>query len=338
MEIPFSRYFAQGNEFHVLYKQLQERSLVHACLITGEKGLGKKTLAFLMAETLLCSGEGNRPCGRCKSCSYSRPQDNPDLITIQRSTPLAPDGRKDRASIPVDDIREMIRLCGQHTVDGNAHVVLLLEADKMTVPAQNCLLKTLEEPPEDTYIFLVTEHPEILLPTIISRCRTIRLKPWSREVIHDVLLKRNGAASDRLQEAALLADGSIGTAISLMEDEDYWKQREEIIRQFFQTGSRSEIIRISAHWKDRKNDADTLISVLESVIHMMLQHRYHPEKTPVPAFLPAGWQKYSETASEARFSLLLDTIRDAKRQMLSSVNFQAVIEKILFVLMGENVQ
>ena len=335
MGISFESYFPQGAEFQLLYKQLQERSWVHASLITGEQGFGKKTLAYLIAETLLCTGNGERPCGRCKSCMMSHPHDNPDLITIQKGTPLAYDGKKDRNTIPIDDIREMIRLCGQHTVDGNAHVVIIQDAEKMTVQAQNCLLKTLEEPPENTYIILVTEHSEILLPTIISRCRIIRVKPWSEENILRVLSARGGKDPKRIKEAAALANGSIGEAIRYVDDEEYWKQRSDIILQFFQNRNRSDILRISTQWKEKKNDAENLFTVLESVIRVMMQNRFVPEKPTDVSFLPDVWQQFSRNAPKDRFEYLMSSIRNARKQVQNSVNFQAVVEKILFTLIGE---
>ena len=187
MKPDLSSFIQQGDELCSLIHQMENGTLVHATLITGEKGVGKKTLARLIASGLLCRSDGKRPCGICRDCVMAAGEEHPDMIVIRKGYPIAPDVKKDRSTIPVDDIREMIRLCSTHTFDGRARVVLLFEAGKMTPQAQNCLLKTLEEPPDNTYLLLVTDHPDALLKTVISRTRQVHLHAWPDSYIRYVL-------------------------------------------------------------------------------------------------------------------------------------------------------
>ena len=323
-----------GIEFQMLFAQLADRKNVHAYLITGEKGVGKRTLARLMGATLLCSSEEHRPCGKCRDCLLTEKKEHPDLIVIEKGNPIAAGIKKDRATIPVEDIREMIRLCGLRSPEGKMHVVLIYDADRMTLQAQNSLLKTLEEPPPDTCIILVSEHPESLLTTVISRCRILRVKSWDDEYILSVL-EEEGVSGERARKAVAEANGSIGRALELSSDEEYWQLRDEIINHFFRCTGRSDVLRISNQWKDRKQESDEIFSILEGALRKMMEARFCSGRDIDLSEFPENWQRFSAKATMERFVLLNEALVSAKRQIQFSVNFQAVLEKIIFVFMGE---
>ena len=338
MAADLNSFRSQGEDVSVLLDQLADRQLVHACLLSGEKGLGKKTLASLMAASLLCESEGRmRPCGACRACAMSANLEHPDMIVIRQGAPLSPDVKKDRATIPVDDIREMIRLCSLRTMGGNARVVLIFDAEKMTPQAQNSLLKTLEEPPENTFILICTDHPDSLLTTVISRCRHIRLRPWPNEYVEKVLRDQH-VASERIRDSVRYASGSIGKALELAGDETYWQMRREVLSAFFAGKLRSGILQTSNAWKDRKADAPRMLEILESMVRELLQVRLGGDAdTEVPLF-PDNWAHFARSAPVERFLFLLDAVSQARKQLQFNVNFQAVLEQLLFAFMGEGSQ
>ena len=146
--------------------------LVTDPVLCGARGCGKKTLARLLAQTLLCEENPNqRPCGQCPACKRFLSGNHPDVRYV------APKGR----SIGVDDVRELIDYLARRPYEGGWHIAIIERADKLTPSAQNALLKTLENPPEDTVFFLLTDAPGALLSTVRSRVRLVRVPPLSRE-------------------------------------------------------------------------------------------------------------------------------------------------------------
>ena len=332
--IGFDSFHLQGEEISSLQHQIEENRMVHAVLISGEPGTGKRTLAKLMAASLLCASDKRRPCGVCKNCLMTFHAEHPDLIVIEQGNPLAPGVKKDRTTIPVEDIREMIRLCNVRPTEGNMRVVLLFDAGSMTIQAQNCLLKTLEEPPSGTCIILVTEHPEALLSTVVSRCRILRLKPWNEAYIRNVLQSK-GISHELAEKAVAAADGSIGRALELSADDQYWELREEVMKDFFRITSHSEVISISNRLKDRKQDADRIMDILDNYLAILTESRFRREKVHDLTVFPPQWVRFSANAEKEKFVLLSDTVAYARNQLRFSVNFQSVVEQIIFTFMRE---
>ena len=332
--ISLDAFLEQGNEIRSIIRQLADGQMVHALMISGEKGLGKRTLATLIAAGLLCRNDNRRPCGKCNICRAVMELEHPDLTVIRKGEPIAPDVAKGRATIPVDDIREMIRISGERTLEGGVRVFMIFDADKMTPQAQNSLLKTLEEPPENTHIILVTDHAENLLTTVHSRCRTIRLHPWTKDYVFQVL-QEHGIEESRARNAASDAMGSIGKALELASNDDYWDMRKKVIQQFFNTGNRSDIIRYSNEWKDRKADADQLYDILEMMIRHLLQFRLLGDAGRDMNEFPEDWKNWARKADLSRFTYLTEAVHTARMENMANVNFQASVEQLLLVYMGE---
>lgn len=323
----------QGAVYDGLIRTLESGSYVHAYLISGAAGTGKRTLASEIARYLLCTGE-RKPCGMCPACVQVRDGNHPDVILVQPGVPINPQVDKGLKSIPVDEIRMVNELVGQHTFVGGRRVVIIQRAEKMTTQAQNALLKTLEEPMEGTVFLLISDAPELLLPTIVSRCRALKLHPWPDDVILRVL-KERGVEDSRAREALYVSGGSIGRAVEVAGDEGYWQRRREVMRDFFALENRSDILKVSSAWKDRKEAANELLDDIEDMLRLLLLVRLGQRDAALIAGYPQPWQRMASGGDNAAFSALFDAIAQARRLRMSQVTWQAVVEKLLLRLMEE---
>ena len=323
---------SQGDSISSLIHQVKSNTLVHALLISGEEGVGKWTLAKSTAAALLCSDQGDvKPCGHCRSCLQMESLANPNLTVLEKGAPISDTTTK--TVIPVSDIREMIRRVSLNGFQGERRVVLIHRAEDLNQAAQDAFLKTLEEPPEDTYFILTCKAPENLLTTIVSRCRPLKLHPWGRD---DVLriLSENGFTGSKAADAADAAGGSPGKALTVAGDEAYWTFRDEVYRDFLFTESHSDILRISTKWKDRKAEAESLLTMLEHFLDQLMRCALCGEDFPLQKNRDAErWVSFADKATKQDFIRLFDAVSLARNRVLSQVNFQAAVEQLLFAFM-----
>ncbi|WP_425046197.1 DNA polymerase III subunit delta' [Primorskyibacter sp. S87] len=201
--------------------------LHHGWLLSGPQGIGKATLAWRIARFLLATppNEGDGlfgapPPPETLDIDPEHPVSHrilagaePGLASVTRS---ANDKGILRNEIVVDDIRKLGRFFGLSSADGGRRVVIVDSADEMNVSAANALLKMLEEPPARTTILLVSHQPSRLLPTIRSRCRTLRLAPLSAADMEAALSQTGTELPDHPERVAALAAGSVGAALRLI--------------------------------------------------------------------------------------------------------------------------
>jgi DNA polymerase III subunit delta' len=160
----------QGEVWRALQGRIASVRLHHALLFAGPQGIGKRALAEVLAQALLCSGAGDVPCGTCKSCTLLRAGSHPDSLRVHPEEP----GRQIRIAQVRDELMDFV----MRTPSISARKVVLIEpAEAMNIPTANCLLKSLEEPSAGTHLLLVSDAPVRLLPTIRSRCEQVRLSP-----------------------------------------------------------------------------------------------------------------------------------------------------------------
>ena len=201
----------------IFKKAIEINKTSHSYIFCGTEGIGKKLIAKELAKKILCLKEKANDCD-CKSCIEFDSDNNPDFQLIE-----SVDGK-----IKIEQIRQMQRKVAEKPIISNNKVYIIDDADTMTTEAQNCLLKTLEEPPEYITIILICTNEGNLLSTIKSRCTRIQFEPIKDEEIKEYVKTKlpDEQISEKLIE---LAQGSIGKAIKLNEKKDIYENIENIL-------------------------------------------------------------------------------------------------------------
>jgi DNA polymerase-3 subunit delta' len=227
----------------------------HAYILNGPEGIGKKTLSQAFAALLLCSGKAFPDlCGSCMPCRLISSGANPDLKILDK-------GEK---SIIVDEIRDIQQDVNIKPMYSARKVYIINEAGNMTVQAQNCLLKTLEEPPSYTVILLNVSNMEAMLPTIRSRATAYTLKKNTYEEVYSFLAERFGRELPGLNFIAAYSDGIIGTAVKLAKSGEFTTIRENTIKLLLglQNSSRLKAFEEYSFFDSNRDNIDTILKIM----------------------------------------------------------------------------
>ena len=303
----------QGDKMEHLMRSVQAGRIVHALLFTGPRGSGKKTAVNLFAQAIFCTG-ADRPCGTCPACKRVQAGVHPDL---HRVVP-------EKNAIRVDAIRELIDALSMRPYEGGYHVAIIEQADRMNPSAQNALLKTLESPVGDVMFFLISDTPGALLPTVVSRCQEIRMRPLNVEDCARALVSR-GIPGTRAKMLSGLAQGSVGRALELNEDGEFFSLRDRTLSALGKLRDAASVAGAAAEISDLKGGEETVLEILELWARdlMAIQNGAEP-------FSEADAEKLrADKLSGAR---LLKAVMLARQRLSANVTWTSVLESMFFSL------
>ena len=296
----------------------------HAYLFLGGAGAGKRLIANTFAKALQCEGE-KRPCDSCKSCHAFNHGNHPDVIYFQ---PL-----KNGKTYTIEDVREQLL----ETVDlkpfqYEKKIYIIEKADTLNIQSQNALLKTLEEPPAHAVFLLLAERAEAFLPTILSRVVVMKIRPLSAETIADYLMQA-GHLAEESHILSAYAQGRIGLALELVEDEGFREMRQDILGKLEALPSMSEgdAYLLAKDLEGYKNDL-RFLDIMELWYRDLLtakslrEEGYLIQRDKKDAIFRAAKEPAALLAKKAA------AVRTARMRLAQNANFRLTMEVMLMDL------
>ncbi len=209
----------QDKPIYILSQAMRHNKLAHAYLFCGPEGVGKKTTALALAQALNCHRQTGDACMECPACRKIEHGQSPDVHLIEA----------DGQYIKIETIRRLQQEVSYKAFEGRVKLYIIDQAERLTPQAANCLLKSLEEPPPNSLLILISAKPYNLLPTVVSRCQQLSFKPLSVENIVR-LLKEQGFNAVQCRLIAFFCQGSLASALQL-DMEPLLTERTQLIAE-----------------------------------------------------------------------------------------------------------
>lgn len=314
---------------HLLHG-IENNKISHAYLIQGELGAGKEFIAKLFSKILQCEKQGTKACEECRSCKQMDSKNHPDVIWVTHEKPN---------SIGVEDIRTQLnRDISIKPYYGPRKIYIISECEKMTIQAQNALLKTLEEPPAYGLILLLTTNAEAMLPTILSRCVTLYMRPVKDRVVEEYLMKEFEIPDYKARVCAAFARGNIGKARVLAKNEDFDNIKEEAVSllKYLHDMEIAEIAAAIKRINDFKMDITNYIDIIMVWFRDILL--FKATKDPNSLIFKEEIQQIRKIADRSSYEGLediLEALEKAQVRLNANVNFDLTME-LLFLTIKEN--
>lgn len=349
------RILGQNHILQHFENAIKKDKISHAYIINGEEGSGKLQLAVHFAKALQCeannieaddgnlsfdffgetSGERKKitgvACGECKSCRQTESKNQPDIKYVTH----------EKAGIGVDEIRVQIN----EDIDIKPYsskykIYIVPDSEKMTIQAQNALLKTIEEPPKYAIIILLTTNADTFLPTILSRCVLLNIKPVREETITNYLKSEYGIGDYDARVAAAFANGNPGKAARLATEEDFRELKQQVLGMLIalEKGGMDIIAGAVKSAGEFKKQIAEYFSLLRIWFRDILM--YKASGSIESLIFQDDYMTIESMAGKFSYydvDIILKSIEQAEGRINSNVNFDATME-VLFLVIKERIQ
>lgn len=318
-----------GNKHIINYllSSYKNNKISHAYIFDAPDGMGKKLFANAFAKLIQCENGDLAPCGKCSSCLSFDSGNNPDIFYIKPSK---------AKGIGVDDIREQIGKNIELKPFRYKYKIFIAEsADLMTVQAQNAVLKTIEEPPAYAVFILLSNNYNNFLPTILSRCVLLKIKPVDFMQVKNYLIDNVNLDSEKADIAAVYAQGNIGRALKISLSDEFVSMRNDIfdIIQFLYNNDITGVFKAAQRFENYKQNIQDALDILYMLFRDVLMLKtfdsdnYIFEKDKINVI-----KAISEKVTLNTLFDKIESVFNAKLQLKQNANFQMAVECMLLKL------
>ena len=316
-----------------LENAIRFNKISHAYIISGERNAGKEFIAKTCARALQCEnrstdqGQEAEPCGECRSCRQALGANHPDIIRITHEKPN---------TIGVDDIRTQINNdVAIKPYSGSKKIYIINEGEKMTAQAQNALLKTLEEPPEYAVILILTANASALLPTILSRCVLLAMKPAKDDQIKKYLMENMEIPDYKADVCVAFARGNLGKARLLAKSEEFDKVKEEAITLLKYIGDMEvhEIVAAIKRINEYKFEVGDYLDILSIWYRdALLFKATHDANHLIFREEIQSVRKVADKSTYEGIEKIIRALEMSKQRLAANVNFDLTMELLLLTI------
>lgn len=322
----FGQVIGHSEVIEHLQKGIQENKVSHAYIFAGEKGSGKRLLADIFAGTLQCERGSIQPCGTCKSCMQFEGGNHPDIVYVTH----------EKASLGVDDIRQQVNNDVSIKPYSSARKIYIIpDGENMTEQAQNALLKTIEEPPEYAVFLLLTENINTFLPTILSRCVTLQLKPVDAKWIKKFLMEKKQVPDYLAELSAAFSQGNVGKAIRYASSEEFIEMKKDTIHVLTHVDDMKnyEIMQFIKKMAENKGNVDDYLDLMLLWYRDVLMFKVTQDTNGLLfADEISSIRKQSQNKQYEGIESIIQAIEKAKVRLKANVNFDTAMELMIFVI------
>lgn len=310
-----------------LKNAIVSKKVSHAYIINGERSSGKEFIANVFAQALQCENMEDEPCQECHACKQAKSGNHPDIIKVTHEKPN---------TIGVEDIRGKINNdIGIKPYSGPYKIYIMNEGEKMTVQAQNALLKTLEEPPAYAVILILTTNVDSLLPTILSRCVVLNMKPVSDDLVKKYLMQTLEIPEYKADVCVAFARGNVGKAKALAASEEFDNIKNEAVTLLkyireMEIGDIVTAIRKISEYKLEINDYLDILAVWyrDVLLFKATNDANHLIFKDEIQYI----RKIADQSTYEGIEIIIDALEKAKARLQANVNFDLTIELLLLTI------
>lgn len=310
-----------------LQNAISSGKVSHAYIINGEKSSGKEFIAGVFAMALQCEKGEQEPCQECHSCKQALTNNHPDIIRVTHEKPN---------TVSVDDIRTQVNNdVGIKPYSSPYKIYIINEAEKMNTQAQNAILKTLEEPPEYVVILLLTSNINAFLPTVLSRCVVMNMRPVADDLMKKYLMEELQIPDYKADVCVAFARGNVGKAKVLASSEEFENVKAEALSllKYMKDMELNEIIsaiKKVTEYKLEINDYLDIFAVWYRDVLLFkatndVNHLVFREEIQV-------LRKTAQYSSYEGIERILEALETAKRRLDANVSFELTMELLMLTI------